>query len=55
MANIISFNVRGIAEVNKHRQIFNLIHDKRAGITLLQETHSSGKMSKIWRNEWGIK
>ena len=53
MANIISFNVRGIAEVNKHRQIFNFICYKRADIALCQEMHPSGKMSRVWRNEWG--
>ena len=49
MLNIISFNVKGIAEKNKRRQIF----DFNADISLLQETHSSNKISKILQNEWG--
>ena len=54
MANIVSFNVRGMAEVNKRRELFNFFRDKNADITLIQETHSSSKTSKIWKNERGV-
>ena len=51
MANITSFNVRGIADTNKRRQIFYLIRDKNVDIALLQETHSCSELGKLWNKE----
>ena len=48
-----SFNVRQLADGIKRRQMFNYLRDKQADVILLQETHSTTKMEKVWRNEWG--
>ena len=50
---MISFNVRGLSEVNKRRQIFNYIKKHKVDIALLQETHSSSRTSNSWHNKWG--
>ena len=51
---IISNNVRGLQSQMKRRKIFhhfNTLPD--AAIILLQETHSTPKIEKQWRSEWG--
>ena len=54
MVNIVSLNVRGLANERKRRSIFKACRD-RAQIILLQETHSSLNDEPIWKNEWGGK
>ena len=49
----MSFNVRGINETVKGRQIFNFICDKNPDLVLLQETHLVKAKEKLRRNEWG--
>ena len=39
--------------MDKCRQIFNLLHTKNFNMIFLQEIHSTKKMVKQWRNEWG--
>ena len=50
---VLSFNVRGMADRLKRREIFNYLRDQNPDIVCLQETHSNVKIEKIWRNEWG--
>ena len=50
--NIISVNVRGMANPKKRRIIYNYVRE-RANIAVLQETHSKKEHEEIWRNEWG--
>ena len=51
--NIISFNVKGINDVEKRLSIFSWCKEKMADICLLQETHSSIKDKKNWCKDWG--
>ncbi len=56
MANlkIFSYNCNGIgSNVSKRRQVFQYIRLKKADICILQESHSTKKMEKIWKAEWG--
>ena len=52
---ILSFNVKGLQNKSKRLQIFNFCKEKicNNGIVILQETHSSKKDAKKWKNEWG--
>ena len=50
--NIVSFNVRGIADGIKCKEVFRFLRDRNFDIVCLQETHSDKKKEKIWRNEW---
>ena len=52
MVNLISLNVRGLANEKKRRTIFKMCRD-RAQIALLQETHSVINNEVIWKSEWG--
>ena len=51
---IISLNMRGLKENNKRRIVFNKIQ-KYKGLILLQETHSSPEIEKLWQSEFGGK
>ena len=51
--SMLSFNVRDIADGKKWREVFNFLRDKNTDLYLLQETHASKKIQRIWRNEWG--
>ena len=46
-------NVRGISDVHKRRQVFNFFRQSKADIIFLQETHSTKRHMKFWRNLWG--
>ena len=37
----------------KRRKVFNYLHSKNFEIVLLQESHSTKAVEKVWRNEWG--
>ena len=50
---ICTFNVKGINEQKKRRDIFTWLRKKNIDICLLQETHSTDKTESNWKNEWG--
>ena len=50
---IATYNVRGLRDPMKQRKIFNMLHHAPHDIIMLQETHSSKSIEKIWRTEWG--
>ena len=52
---ICSFNVRGLTDSKKRRDIFNHLHGKKYDICFLQETHSIQTNESIWMTEWGYK
>lgn len=51
----VSFNVNGLREMFKRRSIFHLLKNTGANVVLLQETHSTQELEKVWSNEWGRK
>ena len=51
--NVLTFNVRGISEYGKRKDIFTKIRAHKAHIIFLQEIHSTNKVNQIWKNEWG--
>ena len=52
---ICSFNVRGLNETKKRRDVFDWLQKKGLDIYLLQETHATPSTKQIWENEWGYK
>lgn len=48
-----SFNVNGIREGFKRRQIFRYLHEKKLDVVCLQETHCTHDVEKVWKTEWG--
>ena len=54
MVKICSFNVKGVGDLKKRRQIFKWIRDNGIAIALLQETHSTKNTEHIWKSEWGF-
>ena len=52
---MITYNVRGLGESQKRRQIFHHLHKKNFDIMCLQETHSTKSIEKFWSTEWGSK
>lgn len=52
---LVTFNVNGIRTEKKRRAIFNYLKNFPAHVILLQETHGSPEIEKIWSSEWGNK
>ena len=52
---IITYNVNGIGNDSKRREVFNYLHTRKSSIIFLQETHSSKSTMKRWNMEWGTK
>ena len=50
---ICTFNVNGLGDVKKRRQILKWVRDNKISICLLQETHSTKQTENYWRAEWG--
>ena len=48
-----SYNVRGLVNVKKSREIFYYLRKKPYDVISMQETHSSPSQLKRWRTEWG--
>ena len=48
-----SFNCRGLCDKTKENHIFSWLRHSHAGITLVQETHSTVDDENIWQTEWG--
>ena len=53
MYDILSFNVRGIRDQLKRRNIFTHPKHHSPKIIFLQETYSEPSDAMIWKSEWG--
>ena len=49
--SICSFNVRGLGQKTKRKQIFNFLEKEEFKICLLQETHSKPDLESLWKRE----
>ena len=49
---VVSYNVDGLKDPNKRRQIFDFLNKKPYDIILLQETHVQTSDIKQWQTEW---
>ena len=50
---LVSLNVKGISNFQKRRTMFTWCKKRKADIIFLQETPSTVKTEKQWKNEWG--
>ena len=50
-----TYNVNGLANNVKRREIFHYLHVKNFDIMFLQEVHSTSKITKFWSSSWGNK
>ena len=48
-----TYNVNGIGDEIKRREIFHYLHKKGPDIMFLQEVHSVPAVEKYWNTEWG--
>ena len=48
----LCLNVRGLADENKRKQMFNWLKKKNPDVVCLQETHSTQKEEKTWTMQW---
>ena len=53
MVDIVSYNVRGIANWNKRAKILKFLRDNIFNVIFLQETHSTRKCEKVWKTQFG--
>jgi exonuclease III len=49
---MISLNVRGLNNVNKRKAVLRWLEKSNYDIALLQETHSTQEVEKLWHNDW---
>ena len=50
---ICSLNVKGLGARKKRLQVFQWLKDKEFDICLLQETHLTEALNKVWEQQWG--
>lgn len=50
---VCSSNVRGMRQTAKRRQQFSYFHRYNFDLILVQETHCTPDMERVWQNEWG--
>ena len=50
-----TYNARGLGDGVKRKIVFDWLREKHKGIILLQETHSTVEVEKIWASQWGGK
>ena len=55
LIKIATFNVNGLNDNTKRKCIFNYLQQKSFDVMLLQETHSTFNVAKLWEMEWGVK
>lgn len=53
--SLATYNVRGLRSEFKRRKIFNYLHQHEFSLIVLQETHSTSDIEKLWAAEWGHK
>ena len=51
--SVMSINVTGINNCAKRQKLFYYLRRKKYDVIYLQETHSSPKVEKFWRSQWG--
>ena len=49
---ICTFNVRGLGNYMKRKQVFNWLNLQKYDICLLQETHLNTKQYLKWTSDW---
>lgn len=49
----IYFNVNGCRQSFKRAQLFDFLKQKRAGVVMVQETHTEQGEEAVWLSEWG--
>ena len=55
MVNIMTYNVRGMCDFKKRQKIFRFLREKCYDIIFCQEVHSTKKIEKLWKSQWGHK
>ena len=48
-----SFNVKGLRDNAKRREVFNRFRSKKIAIYMLQEAHCTENTNHVWSAEWG--
>ena len=51
----VTYNVRGLCDYKKRRNVFHHLHKKSYDVILLQETHWCKEVESRWITEWGGK
>ena len=50
---IISFNVRGLSDFVKRKDVFDFLRNSKADIFCLQELHVTPESEKMFKSQWG--
>ena len=52
---VAMYNVRGLRDNNKRKQVMHYLHIKNYDIVFVQEAHGCNYSEKIWSANWGRK
>ena len=52
LLKLSTFNCRGLGQGSKRRMVMNWLSKYHNGVILLQETHTTELVEKVWRSEW---
>ena len=52
---VVTFNVNGLGDATKRKEVFHYLNIKNYNIIMLQETHSDKCSERWWSNQWGTK
>ena len=50
---IVSFNVRGLNDFVKRKDVFDFLRNSKADIICLQELHVTSETEKLFKSQWG--
>ena len=53
MVNIVSYNARGLGSYQKRKKVFKFFRDQNHDVVFIQESHSTRKIEKLWKTQWG--
>ena len=53
--SMITYNVNGMRDNTKRRDVYYFLHRNKFDIMFLQETHSDRSVEKFWSSQWGSK
>lgn len=45
--------MRGIRDYNSRKELFYFVKQHEIDIMLIQETHCTDRVEKLWANQWG--
>ena len=53
MLDLVTINVRGLREEQKHLEVFQSLKNQNYDVIAIQKTHCDSNEEERWKGEWG--